>query len=154
VLYASGEESVAQVGLRAQRLGLVAPDLTLVNENDLDQVLALALEREVALLVVDSIQTVQLGETAALAGAVTQLRECTARLVRFAKSSGTAVVIIGHVTKEAPSRGRVSSSIWWIRCCTSKARPAAAIACPFDQEPLRRGARARLLRHDDTGLKE
>src|SRR3984957_14544800 len=66
VLYASGEESVAQVGLRAQRLGLIAPDLSLVNENDLDQVLALALERRAALLVVDSIQTVQLGETAAL----------------------------------------------------------------------------------------
>src|ERR1700722_974285 len=105
VLYASGEESVAQVGLRAQRLGLIAPDLTLVNENDLDQVLALALERRAALLVVDSIQTVQLGETAALAGAVTQLRECTARLVRFAKSSGTAVVIIGHVTKEGAIAG-------------------------------------------------
>jgi DNA repair protein RadA/Sms len=105
VLYASGEESVAQVGLRARRLGLVAADLTLVNENDLDQVLALALERKAALLVVDSIQTVQLGETAALAGAVTQLRECTARLVRFAKSSGTAVVIIGHVTKEGAIAG-------------------------------------------------
>src|SRR6202041_1616322 len=63
VLYASGEESVAQVGQRARRLGLVAPNLTLVNENDLEQVLALALEREAALLVVDSIQTVQLGET-------------------------------------------------------------------------------------------
>ena len=105
VLYASGEESVAQVSLRAQRLGLIAPDLTLVNENDLEQVLALALERRCALLVVDSIQTVQLGETAALAGAVTQLRECTARLVRFAKSSGTAVVIIGHVTKEGAIAG-------------------------------------------------
>ena len=105
VLYASGEESVAQVGQRARRLGLLAPNLTLVNENDLEQVLALALEREAALLVVDSIQTVQLGETAALAGAVTQLRECTARLVRFAKSSGTAVVIIGHVTKEGAIAG-------------------------------------------------
>jgi DNA repair protein RadA/Sms len=105
VLYASGEESVAQVGLRARRLGLVAEALTVANENDLDQVLALAVERRVALLVVDSIQTVQLGETAALAGAVTQLRECTARLVRFAKSSGTAVVIIGHVTKEGAIAG-------------------------------------------------
>jgi len=105
VLYASGEESVAQMGLRARRLGLVAPELTLVNDNDLDQVLALALEREVRLLVIDSIQTVQLGEAAASAGAVTQLRECTARLVRFAKSSGTAVVIIGHVTKEGAIAG-------------------------------------------------
>jgi DNA repair protein RadA/Sms len=105
VLYASGEESVAQVGLRARRLGLAAEHLTLANENDLDQVLAVAVERQVALLVVDSIQTVQLGEGAALAGAVTQLRECTARLVRFAKSTGTAVVIIGHVTKEGTLAG-------------------------------------------------
>jgi DNA repair protein RadA/Sms len=105
VLYASGEESVAQVALRAQRLGLVAQHLTLVNESDLEQVLELSVERKVALLVVDSIQTVQLGDTAALAGAVTQLRECTARLVRFAKSSGTAVVIIGHVTKEGAIAG-------------------------------------------------
>jgi DNA repair protein RadA/Sms len=105
VLYASGEESVAQVGLRARRLGLAAPELTLVNENDLDAVLALAAERKVALLVVDSIQTVQSGDAGSLAGAVTQLRECTARLVRFAKSTGTAVVIIGHVTKEGAIAG-------------------------------------------------
>ncbi|HSY07608.1 MAG TPA: DNA repair protein RadA [Steroidobacteraceae bacterium] len=105
VLYASGEESVAQVGMRARRLGLMARDLTLVNESDLEQVLALAVDGRVALLVVDSIQTVQLGESAALAGAVTQLRECTARLVRFAKASGTAVVIIGHVTKEGAIAG-------------------------------------------------
>jgi DNA repair protein RadA/Sms len=105
VVYASGEESIAQVGLRARRLGLSAPSLTLVNENDLDAVLTLASERQAVLLVVDSIQTAQLGESAALAGAVTQLRECTARLVRFAKSSGTAVVIIGHVTKEGAIAG-------------------------------------------------
>jgi DNA repair protein RadA/Sms len=105
VLYASGEESVAQVGLRARRLGLAGPELTLVNENDLDAVLALAAERKVALLVVDSIQTVQCGDGGSLAGAVTQLRECTARLVRFAKSTGTAVVIIGHVTKEGAIAG-------------------------------------------------
>ena len=100
VLYASGEESVAQVGLRAQRLGLIAPDLTLVNENDLDQVLALALERRAALLVVDSIQTVQLGETALRLPARGKRRRARAAalrgLVRFGKvDGGTAVVIIG-----------------------------------------------------------
>jgi DNA repair protein RadA/Sms len=76
-----------------------------MNENDLDQVLAVAVDSKAELLVVDSIQTVQLGEGAALAGAVVQLRECTARLVRFAKASGTAVVIIGHVTKEGAIAG-------------------------------------------------
>jgi DNA repair protein RadA/Sms len=105
VLYASAEESVAQVGLRARRLGVAAAELTLANENDLDAVLALAAERKVCLLVVDSIQTVQCGDAGSLAGAVTQLRECTARLVRFAKSTGTAVIIIGHVTKEGAIAG-------------------------------------------------
>jgi DNA repair protein RadA/Sms len=105
VLYASGEESVSQVGLRAQRLGLSAASLSCVAENDLQAIIALANERKVALLVVDSIQTVQSGGVAGSAGGVAQLRECTAELVRFAKSTATAVVIIGHVTKEGMIAG-------------------------------------------------
>jgi DNA repair protein RadA/Sms len=105
VLYASGEESVSQVGLRAQRLGLSASGLSCVAENDLQAIIALAIERKVALLVVDSIQTVQSGGVAGSAGGVSQLRECTAELVRFAKSNSIAVVIIGHVTKEGMIAG-------------------------------------------------
>ena len=105
VLYASGEESVAQVGLRAQRLGLAAASLSCVSENDLQAIVALAGDRKVALLVVDSIQTVQSAEVASSAGGVAQLRECTAELVRFAKSTGIAVLIIGHVTKEGVIAG-------------------------------------------------
>jgi len=105
VIYASGEESVAQVSLRAQRLGLSAGRLGLVAETDLAAILALAAQAHAAVLVVDSIQTVQSGSAAAPAGAVSQLRECTAELVRFAKSSGTAVIIIGHVTKEGAIAG-------------------------------------------------
>lgn len=104
VLYASGEESVAQVSLRAERLGLAADGLGLVAETDLAAILALAAERRAAVLVIDSIQTVQ-SASAAAAGAVSQLRECTAELVRFAKSSGTAVIIVGHVTKEGMIAG-------------------------------------------------
>jgi DNA repair protein RadA/Sms len=105
VLYASGEESVSQVGLRAQRLGLSAASLSCVADNDLQAIIALANERKVALLVVDSIQTVQSAGVAGSAGGVAQLRECTAELVRFAKSTATAVVIIGHVTKEGMIAG-------------------------------------------------
>jgi len=105
VLYASGEESVAQVSLRAQRLSLSAQGLGLVAETDLAAILALASERRAAVLVIDSIQTVQSGSGGASAGAVSQMRECTAQLVRFAKSSGTAVVIVGHVTKEGTLAG-------------------------------------------------
>jgi len=105
VIYASGEESVAQVTLRSQRLGLSAEGLGLVSETNLPAILALAAERRAALLVIDSIQTAQSGSGGNLAGAVSQLRECTAELVRFAKASGCAVVIVGHVTKEGAIAG-------------------------------------------------
>jgi DNA repair protein RadA/Sms len=105
VLYASAEESVSQVSLRAERLGLAADRLALVAETDLGAILALATQAQAALLVIDSIQTVQSGSAGAPAGAVSQLRECTAELVRFAKSSGTAVIIVGHVTKEGTIAG-------------------------------------------------
>jgi DNA repair protein RadA/Sms len=104
-LYASGEESSSQVGLRAARLGLPVGTLEIATENDLQGILGLAAERKAALLVVDSIQTVQLASLGTSAGAVTQLRECTAELVRFAKSSGTAVILVGHVTKEGAIAG-------------------------------------------------
>jgi DNA repair protein RadA/Sms len=107
VLYASGEESVAQVSLRAQRLGLAAEALGVAAETDLASILALAAQVRAAVLVIDSIQTVQCaGPGAGVgAGAVSQLRECTQQLVRFAKASGTAVIIIGHVTKEGTIAG-------------------------------------------------
>ena len=105
VIYASGEESVAQVGLRAERLGLAAEQLGVVTETDCQAVLALAAARHATLLVIDSIQTLQSGSVPAGAGAVTQLRECTAELVRFAKSGGPAIVIVGHVTKEGAIAG-------------------------------------------------
>lgn len=105
VIYASGEESVAQVGLRARRLGLAAEALGVVTETDCQAVLALAAARQAALLVIDSIQTLQSPTVPAGAGAVTQLRECTAELVRFAKSGGAAIIIVGHVTKEGAIAG-------------------------------------------------
>jgi DNA repair protein RadA/Sms len=104
VLYASGEESVAQVSLRAQRLSLGTATVGVLAETDLAAILALSSEHGAALLVIDSIQTVQ-SASGAPAGAVSQLRECTAELVRFAKASGTAVIIVGHVTKEGTIAG-------------------------------------------------
>ena len=105
VVYASGEESVSQVALRARRLGLTATPLEVLAETDLQSILDQATGRRAALLVVDSIQTVQSAAVTASAGAVSQLRECTAELVRFAKSSTTAVILIGHVTKEGAIAG-------------------------------------------------
>jgi DNA repair protein RadA/Sms len=105
VVYASGEESVSQVALRARRLGVAAAALEVLAESDLRSVLAQTEGRQAALLIVDSIQTVQSDAVAASAGAVSQLRECTAELVRFAKATGTAVILIGHVTKEGAIAG-------------------------------------------------
>ncbi|HEU5443373.1 MAG TPA: DNA repair protein RadA, partial [Steroidobacteraceae bacterium] len=86
-------------------LGIAASTLEVLAEADLQAILEQAAARRAALLVVDSIQTVQLPAIAASGGAVSQLRECTAELVRFAKSTATAVILIGHVTKEGAIAG-------------------------------------------------
>jgi DNA repair protein RadA/Sms len=104
-LYVSAEESAAQIGLRARRLGVGAPGLRVVADTDLEAAMAAARDAGVKLLIVDSIQTVQLASTGTPAGAITQLKECTAQLVRFAKSHGISVVIVGHVTKDGAIAG-------------------------------------------------
>ena len=105
VLYSSGEESVSQIGLRAERLELNPQALQLLAETDLDTILEAARQAAARLLVVDSIQTAQSAALDTAAGGVSQLRECTAQLVRFAKTTATSVVIIGHVTKEGAIAG-------------------------------------------------
>ena len=105
VLYASGEESTQQTTQRARRLSLAAPHLTVVSDNSLESILALCNERRAALLVVDSIQTMQTGSVESSPGSPQQLRECTAALVRFAKQGGTSVIIVGHVTKDGAIAG-------------------------------------------------
>ena len=105
VLYATGEESGEQVALRARRLGLAAPALQILPETHLESVLERAAARRAALLVVDSIQTIESGALESAPGAVSQLKECAAQLVRFAKRTGTAVFLIGHVTKDGAIAG-------------------------------------------------
>ena len=105
VIYASGEESTDQISQRAHRLGLRGEQLALLSDNALESILALCQERRAALLVVDSIQTMATAEAESSPGSPQQLRECTAALVRFAKRSGTAVIIVGHVTKDGAIAG-------------------------------------------------
>jgi DNA repair protein RadA/Sms len=105
VLYVSGEESAAQLAMRAHRLELDPRGIEVASETDLDTVLALAAERGSALLVIDSIQTMLLAGNDSSPGSVSQLRECTAALVRCAKTTGVSVVIVGHVTKEGAIAG-------------------------------------------------
>ena len=98
-LYVSGEESPLQVKLRADRLGGGSLDVALLGETNLETILATAHDRRPAVLMVDSIQTVFTGDLEGAPGNVGQVRECAARLMRFAKESGTAVFVVGHVTK-------------------------------------------------------
>jgi len=100
VLYASGEESVRQVALRARRLGLESGTLRLVAETRIESILEEAVSARASVLVVDSIQTVHTELSESSPGSAVQVRESSARLVRFAKDTATTVLIIGHVTKE------------------------------------------------------
>ncbi len=104
-LYVTGEESLRQVGLRARRLGLRADGLRLLSETCVETMLEQAARVRPALMVVDSIQTVFSESLETAPGAVGQLRECAARLVRFAKQGGTSVFLVGHVTKEGAIAG-------------------------------------------------
>ncbi len=98
-LYASGEESAAQVRLRADRLGRGAEHVLFLGETELGSILARSAVLSPQALVVDSIQTAYTDAVEGAPGSVTQVRECAARLQRFAKETGTAVFLVGHVTK-------------------------------------------------------
>ncbi|MDQ6737229.1 MAG: DNA repair protein RadA [Gemmatimonadota bacterium] len=99
VLYVSGEESPLQVKLRADRLGDAAQDVALLSETNLETILATASSTAPAVMIVDSIQTVFTSDLEGAPGNVGQVRESAARLMHFAKASGTSVFLVGHVTK-------------------------------------------------------
>lgn len=105
VLYVTGEESLEQVGLRARRLGVAGKPLQLAAETCVEHMLETATKTRPVVLVVDSIQTMFTDVLQSAPGSVAQLRESTAQLVRFAKHSGTAVLLVGHVTKEGAIAG-------------------------------------------------
>jgi DNA repair protein RadA/Sms len=105
VLYVSGEESPDQVRLRAGRLGTLPPNLLLFCETDLETVLEAAAEVRPAVLVVDSIQTLARADREGGPGTVTQVRECALALMAFAKETGAAVFLVGHVTKDGAVAG-------------------------------------------------
>jgi len=105
VLYAAGEESLEQIALRAARLGVAADRAQLIAETSVESITEIARSTSAAVIVIDSIQTMYTEALDASPGAVTQLRETTAALVRFAKESGAAVILIGHVTREGTIAG-------------------------------------------------
>ncbi len=105
ILYVSGEESARQVKLRADRLGALAPDLQVLAETDATRVLHAAEAMKPSALAIDSIQTQYLPELQSAPGTVTQIREVTARLMAFAKTTETPVFLVGHVTKDGAIAG-------------------------------------------------
>jgi DNA repair protein RadA/Sms len=105
VLYASGEESVQQVALRARRLGLESRTLRLLAETRIEAILDEAIAARASVLVIDSIQTMHTELSESSPGSAVQVRESAARLVRYAKDTATTVLIIGHVTKEGTIAG-------------------------------------------------
>ncbi|HZO05188.1 MAG TPA: DNA repair protein RadA [Solirubrobacterales bacterium] len=104
-LYISGEESLAQIGLRARRLGLDAKDLLFASDTDLGTILETIENARPSMVVVDSIQSIYSADVESSPGSVSQLRECTLRLMQLAKGSGVSVFLIGHVTKEGALAG-------------------------------------------------
>ena len=105
VLYISAEESEAQVGLRAKRLGVSSKELHLSSENNIDLILDQVSLVKPELVVVDSIQTIFSDQLDSLPGSVTQIRECGQQFLQLAKQQDIAIIIIGHVTKEGVIAG-------------------------------------------------
>jgi DNA repair protein RadA/Sms len=105
VLYVSGEESGAQIALRARRLAVDGKDVQLQAEIQLEKVLGTLAERKPDVAVIDSIQTIYSDALSSAPGSVAQVRECAAQLTRIAKQTGIAIIMVGHVTKEGSLAG-------------------------------------------------
>lgn len=104
-LYISGEESLRQIKMRAERLGTFGSELLLLSETNLDTIEEIVSQLKPEIMVVDSIQTMYREDIAAAPGSVSQVRESTSALMRLAKESGITIFIVGHVTKEGQVAG-------------------------------------------------
>ena len=105
VLYVTGEESLQQVAMRAKRMGLPEDKLRLLTETDVESVVMAAQNEKPAIMVVDSIQTMQLSDVSSAAGGVSQVRESAAFLTRYAKQNQVMIFLVGHVTKSGEVAG-------------------------------------------------
>ena len=104
-LYVTGEESGAQVALRARRLGIGASTMNVLAEIRLESILATLADARPSVAVIDSIQTIYSDQLTSAPGSVAQVRECAAQLTRWAKGSGCAIILVGHVTKDGQLAG-------------------------------------------------
>ena len=120
VLYITGEESINQTKLRADRLEEDSSQLNVLAETDLEVIHQTVKDERPDLLVVDSIQTIYHPEISSAPGSVSQVRESTQSLMNIAKQMDIATFIVGHVTKEGQIAGPRLLNIWWIPCFTLK----------------------------------
>ena len=104
-MYITGEESLQQVAMRAKRLGLPTEQLLMLSETQIEQLLVIAQQQKPKVIVVDSIQVMQVADISSAPGSVSQVRESAAFLTRFAKQTGTIVLLVGHVTKDGSLAG-------------------------------------------------
>lgn len=105
VLYVTGEESLAQIKMRAERLEIDGDNLFICAETQIDQVLLSAAQLKPSVMIVDSIQTMMNTELQSAPGSITQVRECTMQLLQFAKTNGISVILVGHVNKDGGIAG-------------------------------------------------
>lgn len=105
ILYVSGEESATQLKMRADRIGKVCDNVLIACETSLDNIMRHIEDTQPEILIVDSIQTIASDDIESAAGSVSQVRECSARLLKFAKESGVPVILIGHINKEGSIAG-------------------------------------------------
>lgn len=105
VLYVSGEESAQQIALRARRLAVDAGAMRLLAEINMETILATLAKEQPEFVVIDSIQTVYSEQLQSAPGSVAQVRECSAQLTRYAKTTGTTILLVGHVTKDGTLAG-------------------------------------------------
>ncbi len=105
VLYVSGEESEQQIKMRAERIGVKNPNCFILSETNIQNIFTQAEEIQPQLLVIDSIQTLYSSDIESSPGSISQVRECTAQLLRYAKTSNVPVFLIGHITKEGSLAG-------------------------------------------------
>ena len=105
VLYISGEESLKQIKMRAERIADISGELLFLTETNMENIISTIQEEHPNLVVIDSIQTMYTETVAAAPGSVSQVRECAAQLLRVAKENGIAIVLVGHVTKDGTVAG-------------------------------------------------
>ncbi len=105
ILYISGEESAAQLKMRADRIGRVCDNVLIACETSLDNIMEHIHDIAPEIVIVDSIQTIAADDIESSAGSVSQVRECSARLLKYAKESGVPVILIGHINKEGSIAG-------------------------------------------------